>query len=57
MAVVKVRASAHSDELREFEINDGGIVIGGILSEYAGILSGSPTRTAAPDLNDQDRQC
>lgn len=57
MAVVKVRASAHSNELREFEINDGGIVIGETLSEYVGILSGSPTLTLASAPNDQDRQC
>lgn len=45
MAVVKVRASAHSNELREFEINDGGIVIGDTLPDYGGILSGSPELT------------
>lgn len=57
MAVVKVRASAHSNELREFEIDDGGIVIGERLSEYGGILSGSPTLTLPPTANDQDRTC
>ncbi|MBU4526291.1 MAG: AAA family ATPase [Desulfomicrobium sp.] len=55
MAVVKVRASAHSNELREFEIDDGGIVIGETLSEYGGILSGSPTLTLT--ANDQERTC
>ncbi|ACU90320.1 ATPase domain-containing protein [Desulfomicrobium baculatum] len=57
MAVVKVRASAHSNALREFEINDGGIVIGETLSEYSGIMSGSPTLTTALAANDQDRRC
>jgi len=57
MAVVKVRASAHSNELREFEINDGGIVIGETLSGYSGILSGSPTLTLPLAANDQDRRC
>ncbi len=57
MAVVKVRASAHSNEMREFEINDDGIVIGETMSEYVGILSGSPTLTLAAVANDQDRQC
>ena len=57
MAVVKVRASAHSNELREFEINDGGIVIGETLPEYSGIISGSPTLTAALTGYAQDPRC
>jgi circadian clock protein KaiC len=57
MAVVKVRASAHSNELREFEVDDGGIVIGETLSGYGGILSGSPTLNPSLPANDQDRRC
>jgi circadian clock protein KaiC len=49
MAVVKVRGSAHSDELREFEINDEGIVIGQPVRAYAGLLSGRPTETTTGD--------
>lgn len=44
IAVVKVRASAHSDELREFVINDDGIVIGEMLPREEGLLGGRPTR-------------
>lgn len=55
MAVVKVRASAHSNELREFEIDDGGIVIGETLSEYGGMLSGSPKLIQASIASAQDR--
>lgn len=44
LAVVKVRASAHSDELRLFSINDDGIQIGEKLSEYEGLLGGRPSR-------------
>jgi circadian clock protein KaiC len=47
MAVVKVRGSAHSDELRQFEIGDGGIVIGHPVSEYDGLLGGRPTQKTA----------
>ena len=43
MAVVKVRASAHSDELREFSIDDDGIRIGDMLPEREGLLGGRPT--------------
>jgi len=47
MAVVKVRGSAHSDELRQFEITDAGIVIGDPVPEYEGLLGGRPTQAAA----------
>ena len=44
LAVVKVRASAHSNELRLFHVNDDGIQIGEMLAEYEGQLAGRPTR-------------
>ncbi|UYB52989.1 AAA family ATPase [Xanthomonas sp. AM6] len=44
MAVVKVRASAHSDALREFHIDDSGIRIGAALPDQEGLLGGRPTR-------------
>ncbi|MDP9007812.1 MAG: AAA family ATPase [Pseudomonadota bacterium] len=44
MAVVKVRGSAHSNELRLFEITDAGIIIGEPVSDYQGLLSGRPTQ-------------
>jgi circadian clock protein KaiC len=43
MAVVKVRASKHSNELRLFDINNEGIVIGAKLEDYEGLLGGRPT--------------
>ncbi|MRD72516.1 AAA family ATPase [Rhodocyclus tenuis] len=43
MAVVKVRGSAHSDELRRFEITDDGICIGDTVLDYEGLLGGRPT--------------
>jgi circadian clock protein KaiC len=42
MAVVKVRGSAHSNDLRAFEITDQGIVMGETLGGYEGLLTGSP---------------
>jgi circadian clock protein KaiC len=42
MAVVKVRGSAHSKDLRMFEITDQGIVMGKTLGRYEGLLTGSP---------------
>jgi len=47
MAVVKVRASAHSNELREFTIDDQGIRIGEMLADQEGLLGGRPTRRHA----------
>ena len=42
--LVKVRSSAHSNELRLFHINENGIQIGERLAEHEGILGGRPTR-------------
>jgi len=50
MAVVKVRGSAHSDEIRQFEIADGGIVIGDPMVDYEGLLGGRPMRV--PDTEE-----
>jgi len=46
MAVVKVRASDHSSEIRQFEIDDSGLVIGDVVLDYDGLLGGRPTRNA-----------
>jgi len=43
ISVVKVRGSQHSKNIRLFDINDEGIIIGETLSGYAGIMSGRPT--------------
>jgi circadian clock protein KaiC len=43
MAVVKVRASAHSHDLRLFSIGDNGISIREKLTEHTGLLGGRPT--------------
>ena len=45
LAVVKIRASGHSTELRLFHIDDDGIKIDQMLAGYTGLLSGSPTRS------------
>ena len=42
ISVVKVRGSAHSKDIRLFDISCDGIVIGEALSRYAGIMTGSP---------------
>lgn len=43
MSIVKVRASQHSKDLREYEITaDGGLVVGAPLRGYDGLLSGAP---------------
>ena len=53
MAVVKVRGSAHSKDLRAFEITDQGIVMGETLGGYEGLLTGSPELIpSAPSATD-----
>ena len=47
MAVVKVRGSNHSDQLRQYEVTDGGIVIGEPVADYERLLGGQPTPTLA----------
>jgi circadian clock protein KaiC len=49
MALVKVRASAHSDELREFRIGADGIHIGAMLPDREGLLGGRPSTRHAAD--------
>jgi len=44
MAVVKVRASPHSNELRLYSIGADGISVGEMLPEQEGLLGGRPTR-------------
>jgi circadian clock protein KaiC len=44
MAVVKMRASRHSNELRLFHIDDEGIKIAARLSSHTALLTGSPSR-------------
>jgi circadian clock protein KaiC len=47
LAVVKVRNSWHSDELRAYSIDDDGIHVGAMLAEQEGLLGGRPTRKPA----------
>jgi circadian clock protein KaiC len=48
MAVIKVRGSDHSHEFRTYEITRNGVVVGGALKEYDGIITGVPTLRAKP---------
>jgi circadian clock protein KaiC len=48
MAVMKLRASAHSDALREFHIDADGIHLGALLADHEGLLGGHPARTDPP---------
>lgn len=59
IAVVKMRSSAHSRDLREYTITNQGLAIGRVLSEYRGILTGAPrlreaARPAYPGLQDRE---
>ncbi|RYG08934.1 MAG: protein kinase, partial [Burkholderiales bacterium] len=44
IAVVKVRASMHSNELREYTIDANGLQVGNMMTGYRGLLGGRPTQ-------------
>jgi len=52
MTVVKLRASAHSNELREFSIGAEGIRIGEMLLDQEGLLGGRPAQKRAAHVRD-----
>jgi circadian clock protein KaiC len=43
MAVIKMRGSDHSHEFRTYDVTAKGVVVGGPLTEYDGIVTGVPT--------------
>jgi circadian clock protein KaiC len=43
MAVIKMRGSDHSHEIRTYEVTTNGVVVGGPLTEYDGIITGEPS--------------
>jgi circadian clock protein KaiC len=49
ISVVKVRASAHSKDIRFFDVEHDNVIIGEPLTHYQGILSGQVTRISQPD--------
>jgi len=51
MAVVKVRASAHSDQLCEYTIGAEGLRIGNLLPGHEGLLGGQPASTPVSDVS------
>ncbi len=56
IAVVKVRASYHSDELREYTIDKHGLHIGEMLVQQEGLLGGRPTKKpmgVSPEAHDR----
>lgn len=44
-SVVKVRGSQHSKDIRMFDITSDGVKVGEVLSGYAGIMAGQPTKS------------
>jgi circadian clock protein KaiC len=53
MAVVKLRGSAHSKELRLFNIDEEGIHVGERLAGHTGLLAGQPVRQAGPAVDEE----
>ena len=46
MAVIKMRGSEHTHQFRSYEVTSRGVVVGGPLTEYDGIITGVPTLRA-----------
>ena len=55
IAVVKVRGSHHSDELREYTIDKDGLHIGAMLAEQEGLLGGRPTKKRDYMLSENEK--
>jgi circadian clock protein KaiC len=43
VSVIKKRAGTHEDTIREFQITNRGLVVGGPLKDFHGVLHGVPT--------------
>ena len=48
MAVIKMRGSDHSHEIRSYKVTANGVVVGGPLKEYDGIITGVPVLREKP---------
>ncbi len=48
MAVIKMRGSDHSHDIRSYKLTARGVVIGDVLTEYDGIITGVPTLRYQP---------
>jgi circadian clock protein KaiC len=46
LSVIKIRGSAHSQDIRLFDITDEGISVGKTLTDYTGLMSGNPMPSA-----------
>jgi circadian clock protein KaiC len=44
MAVVKMRGSDHSKELRSYNVGEHGVIVGEALTDYTGIITGVARR-------------
>lgn len=49
MMVLKMRGGAHSNDIREYEINSDGVIIGERLTGYDRLITGIPERASGPD--------
>jgi circadian clock protein KaiC len=47
ISVVKMRSSGHSHDLREYQVTPHGLVIGEILDQYRGVITGVPEPLSA----------
>jgi circadian clock protein KaiC len=55
MVVIKMRGSDHSHEFRTYEVTAKGVIVGGPLTDYDGIITGVPTLRAEPAKQNKNK--
>jgi circadian clock protein KaiC len=48
VSIVKKRSGAHENSIREFQLTANGLKVGPPLTEFSGILTGTPTYVGDP---------
>jgi circadian clock protein KaiC len=48
LSVVKKRSGVHEDTIREFQLTSDGLQVGPPLTQFSGVLSGTPTFVGDP---------
>jgi circadian clock protein KaiC len=56
LSVVKKRSGVHEDTIREFQLTSEGLKVGPPLTQFSGVLSGTPTFVgdSRPLMSDRD---
>lgn len=56
ISVIKKRGGAHERTVREFRLADGRIIVGDVLRDFRGILTGTPLETRHLDVAPREQR-